>query len=336
MGSKTQKTAGRNTTTYGSADQTSYPPFRNVSEIEGKPASIDPPGSKCYRSIGNQDGVPPKDRKSIKYGGSQRHDNCLENDVESRNFACKTLDVEKSIPEQLSELLMTIIGGARGEEMVDALQNAGDYPPITRQSLSELDIQNIINNIKLRHDVNFDRDLSFRPNLDGTKGQEKLKASRRYWTALCAELKLYMFLFQNIMPNGLPSNLDPSWNIPNWKALAAHTKRRIPIMFETIRDVLKSLVPDRDQRRVDEHLDVAMLMQQIEKGVCDLVRLSEWLAHLLKEHCAPMRDEWVDKMVEWTKDGVSNASAESIVSGLRELLGILEAMKLVSQLFRLV
>jgi hypothetical protein len=105
-------------------------------------------------------------------------------------------------------------------------------------------------------------------------------------------------------------------------------KKRIPILFETIREVLKSLVPDRDQSRVEEHLDVAMLMQEIEKGVCDLVRLSEWMSHLLKEHCAPMRDEWVDKMVGWTKDGVSKGSSESIVNGLRELLGILEAMKL--------
>lgn len=41
-----------------------------------------------------------------------------------------------------------------------------------------------------------------------------------------------------------------------------------------------------------------------------------------------MRDEWVDKMVEWTRLGVETNKPEYIVNGLRELLGILEAMKL--------
>ncbi|KAF2201985.1 T-complex 11 [Delitschia confertaspora ATCC 74209] len=230
-----------------------------------------------------------------------------------------------TISEQLAELISKNIEDPRGEELNDAFQHAGKYPPITRQSLSELDIQNIINNIKLRHDVNFDRDLSFRPNLDGTKGQEKMKAAKRYWNALCAELELFTVLFRQ-NPLNDPRN-DP-WQDAHFRELVKYAKRRIPIMFQTIREVLKSLVPDRDQSRVDEHLDVAMLMQEIENGACDLVRFAQWLAQLLKEHCAPMRDEWVDKMVGWTKDGVSKGSSESIVNGLRELLGILEAMKL--------
>jgi len=331
MGSQTQKTVGRKATNYAPADQPSCSSFHNVTGLEGNPAKIDSAGPTCYRSISNQDGGTHKDRKGRKQGrGTQRHSCYLDSNTQSPNCRFKPLAGQKSLPEQLAELIRTIIcADSRAEEMIDAFQHAGEYPPITRQSLAELDIQNIINNIKLRHDVNFDRDLSFRPNLDGTKGQEKLKASKRYWNALCVELKLYMFLFQGVSPNGVPSITTPQ-SLPNFKGLTQYVKRRIPIMFETIREILKSLVPDRDQSRVDEHLDVVMLMQEIEKGVCDQVRLSEWLANLIKEHCAPMRDERVDKMVECTKEGVSNISTESIVSGLRELLGILEAMKLVS------
>jgi hypothetical protein len=101
-------------------------------------------------------------------------------------------------------------------------------------------------------------------------------------------------------------------------------------MFQTVQQVLKTLVPDRDYARVDEHLDVAMLMQEIERGVCDMVRLAEWLAQLLKEHCAPMRDTWVDNMVNLTKEGASGEGIEKIVEGLRDLFTILEIMKLVS------
>lgn len=60
------------------------------------------------------------------------------------------------------------------------------------------------------------------------------------------------------------------------------------------------------------------------------MRLAEWLALLLKEHCAPMRDDLVDGMVRSIKIGVAENCSSKIVGGLRQVLGILEAMKLVS------
>ncbi len=227
------------------------------------------------------------------------------------------------MPGQLAAFLITMMPGPEGVELAEAFLEGSDLPPITRQSLSELDIQNIINNIRLRHDVNFDRDLGFRPNLDGAKGQEKMKVAQRYWRALVAELELYNRLFQGTPPL-------PEINATDGPAITLHAERRIPKIFQTIRDVLKSLIPDRDHSRVDEHLDVSMLMQQVERGICDLVGLSEWMSCLLKEHCAPMRDQWVDKMVSYTRVGVTKNRPESIVKGLCELLGILESMKLVS------
>ncbi|KAH7401584.1 T-complex protein 11-domain-containing protein [Pyrenochaeta sp. MPI-SDFR-AT-0127] len=235
-----------------------------------------------------------------------------------------------NIPEELAQIIITMISedkqkeGFTGEDLAEAFREAPDSPPITKQSLSELDIQSIITNIKLRHDVNFDQDLSFRPNLDGSKGQGKLRATGQYWKALVAELRLYERLFQGTpLPQGLTQT--------NWEAITHHVERRLPTMFQTIRDVLKSLVPDRDHPIVEELLDVSMLMQEVERGVCDLVRLAECIAHLLKEHCAPMRDVWVDAMVRGIRMGASKHTpdrSEMIVLGLKELLGILEAMKL--------
>ena len=37
-------------------------------------------------------------------------------------------------------------------------------PPVTKKTLSELDVNKIVHNPKLRHDINFDPDLHFRPN----------------------------------------------------------------------------------------------------------------------------------------------------------------------------
>lgn len=235
-------------------------------------------------------------------------------------FPSHTSSHHQNIPEELANLLITMIPGRRGEELAEAFREASEVPPVTKRSLSELDMYSVITNIKLRHDVNFDRDLSFRPNLDGAKGQEKNRVASNYWTALVAELMLYERLYWGTRPLQFEQT--------QLESLMHHVERRIPTMFQTIAHVLKSLVPDRDHARVDEHVDVAMLMQEIERGVCDLVRFAEWMARLLKEHCAPMRDEWVDDMVRYIREGVTSNDPGMIVQGLRELLGILEAMKL--------
>jgi hypothetical protein len=287
-------------------------------DVESQPVGAEAAGSTCYTNMNPQT------------GSSHKEDHCMNvqrrsqgrRDLASTNLQSpKPASYTQHLPEQLAELIMNMIPGPEGEKLGDAFQSAAELPPITIQSLSELDVGNIITNIKLRHDVNFDRDLSFRPNLDGVKGHEKSKASKNYWAALVAELELYDRLFQ-----GTP----PLCNSAKWIETVRHAQRRIPKMFQTVREVLKSLVPDRDHSRVDEHLDVAKLMQEIERGVCDLVRLAEWMSHLLKEHCAPMRDDSVDKMVESIRTGVAGNDHRSIVQGLCELLGILETMKLVS------
>ena len=59
-------------------------------------------------------------------------------------------------------------------------EQASLQPPITTESLAELDIPRIINNPKLRHDVNFRSRVTFRPNLDGSRGRQKMKSADHY------------------------------------------------------------------------------------------------------------------------------------------------------------
>lgn len=311
MGTQTPKAAGSNPSTLRATEHTYA--VRSAAERK-RTASV----SSWHGSLTSREAPPLEERHHVGHDKRRREQYAVQSRQSPSTSPLRTPD----IPELLAQLLITMIPGSEGEELADAFREGSDLPPITRQSLSELDIQNIITNIKLRHDVNFDRDLTFRPNLDGTKGQEKVKAAQRYWRALVAELELYNRLFQGTPPLQEADTSD-------WSTIVQHAERRIPKIFQTVRDVLKSLVPDRDHSRVDEHLDVAMLMQQIERGICDLVGLSEWMSCLLKEHCAPMRDEWVDKMVTYTRTGVTQNKPESIVKGLCELLGILESMKLV-------
>jgi len=214
------------------------------------------------------------------------------------------------------------VGDSEDGDLASAFGKAALDPPITHQSLRELDIARIINNPKLRHDVNFDKELHFRPNLDGSRGRQKMKCAEEYWRALVAELKLYRVIGADLM--SCTSLADQS----HLYGVMTACQIRIPIIFETIRDILKTLVPERDQDVVTEKFDRAMVMQEISKGVFDMIGLAKWIASLLKSHCAPMRDEWIDQMVLQVEKGVEENCERRIVVGLRQLLGILEAMKL--------
>lgn len=62
-------------------------------------------------------------------------------------------------------------------------------PPITRATLLELDLHEIVKNPQLRHDIVFDAHVQFRPNFDGDRGKKKREACERYWTAIAREVE---------------------------------------------------------------------------------------------------------------------------------------------------
>jgi hypothetical protein len=184
--------------------------------------------------------------------------------------------------------------------------------PVTKGTLSELDVNKIVNNPKLRHDINFDPDLHFRPNLDGEKGRRKTQKANDFWDTMRAQLREYL-----IHREQFESELgDVEWCLP--------------ATLKAIRGILETLIPQQDRASVEETFNVDLLMQQFRKGVADLVKLAPWLSQLLKCHCAPMRDDWVDEMVTQLSNGDRNGDVNMLVGGMQNLLGVLEAMKLVS------
>jgi hypothetical protein len=183
-------------------------------------------------------------------------------------------------------------------------------PPVTKQTLSELDVTKIVQNPKLRHDINFDPELHFRPNLDGEKGRRKQEKANQFWSTLLEQLVMFVTdreQFQVRYPNG-------DWCLPS--------------LLQAVREIVETLVPQRDRELLDEGLNVELLMQQFNRGVADLEKLASWLAGVLKLHCAPMRDEWVDEMYQELSNGNRNNDMTELVKGMRNLLSVLEAMKL--------
>ncbi|KAL9621996.1 MAG: hypothetical protein Q9160_003658 [Pyrenula sp. 1 TL-2023] len=195
------------------------------------------------------------------------------------------------------------------------LHQAPAEPPVTTRTLSELDLGSIMNNIHLRSDVNFDNDLHFMP-IKGEKGESKRQRAQDYWAALAAELHIYQFMAMSRQPCIMDISCDGTFT------------PRLPMMFLALKELLISLVPDRDHPSITEHLDVALIMQQVGKGVLDITGLARWLANLLKCHCAPMRDAITDEMAARIEEGLSQGRSETIASGLESLFAVLEAMKL--------
>ncbi|KAF9870512.1 camp-mediated signaling protein sok1 [Colletotrichum karsti] len=184
-------------------------------------------------------------------------------------------------------------------------------PPVTKGTLSELDVCKIMHNPKLRHDINFDPELHFRPNLDGDKGKRKQHKADLFWNTLQEQLVEFMSQPEAFYAS---HGQGDDWCLPS--------------LLRAVKDIIQTLVPQRDRVYLDEGLNVDLLMQQFYRGIADLEKLAQWLSRVLKSHCAPMRDEWVDQMYSQLSSGNRTNNVEELVKGMKSLLSVLEAMKL--------
>lgn len=179
-------------------------------------------------------------------------------------------------------------------------------PPINLQCLKEIDLSEIVKNPQLRHDIVFDPMLQFRPNFDGERGVKKRQIADSYWSDIENEIFVY---------NQQPDIFDRT------------TSRLIPL-FDTLKDVLVTIVPQKEASSVSSVLDTDLLIQELLKGSLVMSNFSDWLAQLFKHHCAPMRDPWVDRMASKFKEAEEKKSIPKLVEALRLVFQILEVMKL--------
>ncbi|ANB13630.1 Sok1p [Sugiyamaella lignohabitans] len=176
-------------------------------------------------------------------------------------------------------------------------------PPVNSVSLREIDLQEIFKNPQLRHDIVFDPQLQFRPNLDGERGKRKKMMAEKYWDSIVLDC-------QDLVSG--KSDSSP----------------KLVLLFSTLREILLSLLPVHNRSYVDSVLDPDLLIQQVRHSALDFLGLAKWLSSVFKAHCAPMRDSWVDQMVSRIELGISTKSPKRLVEGLRMVFAILEAMKL--------
>ncbi|KAI0102157.1 T-complex protein 11-domain-containing protein [Nemania sp. FL0031] len=180
-------------------------------------------------------------------------------------------------------------------------------PPITKATLSELDVNKIIHNPKLLHDINFDSELHFTPNLDGSKGRKKQDVATQFWAALKEELQNY------VKGGGQSDGVD--------------TASSLFTLLTAVREILKMLVDQRDVATVSEALDLELLAQQMARGTANPGKLTESLRYFLKQRCVPIWHESVDMACDILTDGVRNNDSRILVDGLQSLFSVMESMR---------
>ncbi|KAJ3234378.1 hypothetical protein HDU78_005872 [Chytriomyces hyalinus] len=165
-------------------------------------------------------------------------------------------------------------------------------PPVTRFTLRELDMDEILLNPQLRHDLYFDPNLQFKPNMDGERNHQKKVKASLYWSNLGQE-------------------------IDNKETY------RIPLIIYEIKCILKELLPysQATHQEIEASIDVVYIAQQLEHGVFDAVSLIRYLCNLLKTNCAPARDERVEAML-------AQCEAGKLCESLAICFEVLELMKL--------
>ncbi|PVH82304.1 Tcp11-domain-containing protein [Cadophora sp. DSE1049] len=183
-------------------------------------------------------------------------------------------------------------------------------PPVTKGTLSELDVSKIVNNPKLRHDINFDPELHFKPNLDGDKGRRKSQKADYFWETI-KEQQLQAFLYDR-------DQFEKELGSEDWN---------LPATLRAIEGILQTLLPSIHCGTIEEAFNVNALRQQFQR-VADLAKLRLWLSQLLKCHCAPKRDNWIDQLFTQLSEGDYQKDAGVWIDGMQDLVELLEAMKL--------
>ncbi|KAL1892607.1 Protein SOSEKI 1 [Sporothrix stenoceras] len=173
--------------------------------------------------------------------------------------------------------------------------------------LSELDINKIVLNPTLRHDINYDRLLSFIPKLNCESGRSKQEKVQQFWSGLHHDLTQFVANRKGFLRAHGPNDND--WSLP--------------ILLNEVKDIIQTLVPAQDHDMLEEVLDILWLMQQFARGMLDIEKLAGWLSSVLKTHCAPMRDKWVNNMCKELKRGHREKDIDELVAGMTSLLRVL-------------
>ncbi|KAF7288584.1 Vacuolar ATP synthase subunit B [Mycena chlorophos] len=235
---------------------------------------------------------------------------------------------------------------------------ASHTPPISRTTLKELDLEAIMRNPQLRHDLLFDGNLQFRP----TSTRRKTERAEKYWEAVTTELETGCTCVSFDVRGKPHPTVCACAHVstpavhpvvaysPTLHVATLRTPSRIRPLLDEFLEVLLLVIqplsagasPSQTAVQQTEHLaqaayirslfDPALIEQELKHKLFDPSSLFRAIGVTLQGHCAPMRDQAVDLMVQLAQTcapGGVGTKADA-VKAVRMCLDILELMKLAS------
>ncbi|KAG6890810.1 hypothetical protein C0995_003243 [Termitomyces sp. Mi166 len=222
------------------------------------------------------------------------------------------------------------------------------HPLVNRQTLKELDLDVILRNPQLRHDLLFDPGLQFRP----TCSRRKRNMCERYWAAVIQEVETGCTCV-SFDSQGKPHSVvcacaqvpqPPSQPILAYcSALSVVTLRmpsRICNLLAEFLEVLLLVIqplsnvsgmyvnPSTLKSQMQEHsaqaayvrsiFDPVLIEQELKHDLFDPSGLFAAIGAILKGHCAPMRDRAVETMVQVARTcapGGTGKKCDAVVAG---------------------
>lgn len=232
-------------------------------------------------------------------------------------------------------------------------------PLINRKTLKELDLDVILSNPQLRHDLLFDPGLQFRP----TCSRKKRALSDQYWAAIVQEVVsgctcVSFDLTGTPLPpicvcTQLPKpSSEPVYVYPSPDVCTARIPSRIPSLLSEFFEVLLLVIqplscvscmyvdPSTFNFQMQEHsaqaaylrsvFDPALIEQELNHDIFDPSGLLSAIGDILKRHCAPMRDRALDFMIQTAKSCAPGGTGtkRDAVAAIRLCMELLEFMKL--------
>ena len=202
-------------------------------------------------------------------------------------------------------------------ELQRELQEIHSWPSAQQEATSVLDVRQFVNDIRVRHDLNFSRQITF----SSSSTREQISMARRYFEAVSFELVLYLAEYgkQTTCACGKKSN---------FKGIKKYTNQ-LPRFFKAVRQTMKALIRDEHWLIVEQAIDVDLLMNQLRSGTSDLLSLVIWLGDVLKQSCSPIRDTDVDAVTSLLRLAMSERDGNKLASGITLLFDVFNTMKLV-------
>ncbi|KAG6850741.1 hypothetical protein H0H93_009364 [Arthromyces matolae] len=234
------------------------------------------------------------------------------------------------------------------------------HPLVNRQTLKELDLDVILRNPQLRHDLLFDPGLQFRP----TSSRRKRTICERYWASVIQEIETGCTC-ASVDSRGKPHSVvcacaqvpePPTQPVVAYSSsLDVFTLRmpsRIRNLLEEFLEVLLLVIqplssvsgmyvnPSMLKSQMQEHSDQAayirsifepaLIEQELKHELFDPSGLFSAIGAILKSHCAPMRDRAVDAMVQSSQACAPGGTGKKrdAVMAVKMCMEILELMKL--------